>query len=174
MQTVSQKYRIIETSWGMLAYIVNKGKLIRLITPGSDLLRGENLSRICRGTYDKELFPELADKLIAYFAGQKVDFDDIPCDLTNLSPFSQRVLNATRRIPFSETVSYKEIAAMIASPRASRAIGRALAINPIPIVIPCHRVIRSDGQLGGYSGSNDIKFKSRLLELERSSSPKTG
>ncbi len=168
MQNSEQKYRLIETSWGMLAYIGCRGKLIRLITPGSDLLHGENLSRICHGTYDKELFPELADKLIAYFNRCQVDFDDIPCELTYLSPFSQCVLNATRKIPFAETVSYKKVAEMIASPRASRAVGRALALNPIPIVIPCHRVIRSDGQLGGYSGSNDINFKFRLIKLEQS------
>jgi len=157
-----QKYRIIETNWGMLAYIADKGKPIRLIPPDSHLLR-----RKLPGVCDESLLPQLAERLIAYFAGKWVSFDDIACDLTSLSEFTQKVLTATRKIPYGQTVSYNALAKMINAPQASRAVGNALARNPIPIVIPCHRVIRADGSSGGYSGSNDSDFKLKLINLEK-------
>ena len=167
MKIIEQKYRLVETKLGMLAYIARRGKLIKLITPGSKLLQKATIRDMGLGEYDSDLLPELADKLAEYFEGSAVSFNDISCDLTSLSAFAQRVLSATREIPFGTVVSYKEIADMIGSPKAARAVGRALASNPIPIVIPCHRVIRSDGQIGGYSGSNDVRLKRKLLRLER-------
>jgi len=81
--------------------------------------------------------------------------------------FQKKVWNELKRIPTGETRTYKEVAKAIGAPKASRAVANACASNPHPIVIPCHRVIRSDGKLGGYSGPGGTKQKKRLLEQER-------
>lgn len=101
----------------------------------------------------------------AYFSGRLRSFSAL-CDLDGLPPFTRAVLKITARIPYGEIRSYRWIANKLGKPRASRAVGNALARNPIPIIIPCHRVVRSDGSLGGYALGLD--WKKRLLELERS------
>ena len=106
----------------------------------------------------------LGRTLARYFRGEAVDFRDIPLDLDTATAFERRVYNATRRIPFGRVASYGQIARAIGNPRASRAVGQALGKNPIGIVIPCHRVVASDGSLGGYTGG--IEYKRRLLRLE--------
>lgn len=85
----------------------------------------------------------------------------------NLTPFQWRVLKATLKIPLGETRSYQWIANKVGSPGAVRAVGQALRRNPYPVMIPCHRVIKSDGGLGGYVGEKDSKKKIELLELEK-------
>jgi methylated-DNA-[protein]-cysteine S-methyltransferase len=102
-------------------------------------------------------------ELDEYFAGKRQAFD-VPIDWRLTGGFIQRVLRETARIPFGETRSYGQMAALAGSPRAFRAAGSALGANPIPIVVPCHRVLRSNGALGGYGGG--LEVKQRLLELE--------
>ena len=82
--------------------------------------------------------------------------------------FQQLVWNEIEKIPYGETISYKDIAVSIGKPRAARAVANACAKNPIPIKRPCHRVICSNGQLGGYSGPGGIETKKKLLEQESS------
>lgn len=106
-----------------------------------------------------------ARQLRQYFAGERQDFD-LPLDLSLASPFTRQVLSATSRVPFGCLATYRSIATDLGRPGATRAVGNALGSNPIPIVIPCHRVIRSDGSLGGYTGGLDIKR--HLLSLEGS------
>ncbi len=107
---------------------------------------------------------EIKQELFDYGLGRRQAFS-LPLDWQLTKPFQRSVLEATRRIPFGETRTYGWVARAIGAPRASRAVGRALATNPIPIIIPCHRVIASDGTLGGYGGG--LPLKQRLLELER-------
>ena len=102
-------------------------------------------------------------ELDEYFAGERQHFD-VALDRSLLGPFARKVLGRTARIPYGEVSTYAQVAAAAGSPRASRAAGNALASNPIPIVIPCHRVLRSGGGMGGYTGGLDRK--ARLLELE--------
>ncbi len=98
-----------------------------------------------------------------YFAGRRRSFD-MPTDLDGVTPFQRRVLMATLQVPAGQTVSYGDIARRVRAPRGARAVGQALGRNPIPIVIPCHRVVGAGGALGGYTGGLDIKKK--LLQLE--------
>jgi methylated-DNA-[protein]-cysteine S-methyltransferase len=103
-------------------------------------------------------------ELDEFFAGSRRDFD-IPLDYSMVKPgFTRRVLEQTARIPFGETVSYKGIAGRAGNERAFRAAGTALGSNPLPIVVPCHRVLHAGGGLGGYTGGLDIKRK--LLTIE--------
>lgn len=97
-----------------------------------------------------------------YFTGKLKKFT-FPLDFQS-SPFYKKTLTAVKNIPYGKTVSYQQIANQIGNPMAARAVGNANANNPIPIVIPCHRVIASDGTLGGYGGG--LRMKQWLLELE--------
>jgi methylated-DNA-[protein]-cysteine S-methyltransferase len=105
---------------------------------------------------------EAARQLRAYFAGQLRRFD-LPLDMQG-TPFQLAVWRELERIPYGETRSYSQIAAAIGAPRAVRAVGAANGANPIPIVVPCHRVIGASGKLVGYGGG--LPLKKRLLELE--------
>ncbi|MDX6691775.1 MAG: methylated-DNA-[protein]-cysteine S-methyltransferase [Solirubrobacteraceae bacterium] len=103
-------------------------------------------------------------ELDEYFAGRREEFD-IPLDWALVSgPFTRRVLQATADIPFGATLSYREVATEAGSPRGFRAAGNALGSNPIPIVVPCHRVLATGGGLGGYTGGLDVKRA--LLAIE--------
>ena len=102
-------------------------------------------------------------ELDEYFEGRRRSFD-VATDRSLLGPFARKVLGRTAKIPYGEVSTYGAVAAAAGSPRAARAAGNALASNPIPIVIPCHRVLHSGGGMGGYTGGLDRK--ARLLELE--------
>lgn len=105
----------------------------------------------------------LKGKLQYYLAGERVVFDE-PLDLSGATPFQRRVWLATREIPYGERRSYAQIARRVGSPQAAQAVGQALAANPLPLIIPCHRVVASSGDLGGFSGGPYLKR--RLLEME--------
>jgi methylated-DNA-[protein]-cysteine S-methyltransferase len=102
-------------------------------------------------------------ELDEYFSGRRRAFD-LPLDWTLTHGFGRRVLRATARIPYGEVSSYKAVAAAAGSPRGSRAAGNALGVNPMPIVVPCHRVLHSGGGLGGYTGG--VERKRLLLDVE--------
>ena len=108
-------------------------------------------------------FEDLSRRLEAYFRGEQVEFPDA-LDLSMVAPFRRVVLHETRLIPYGETRSYGWLASRVGNPRASRAVGQAMATNPIPIIVPCHRVVGSDGGLTGFGGG--LALKKRLLSLE--------
>ncbi len=106
---------------------------------------------------------EAARQLEEYFAGRRTEFD-LPLDLRLSAGFRRSVLTYLPAIGYGETASYQSVAAAVHNPKAVRAVGTACATNPLPVVIPCHRVIRSDGQLGAYLGGPEIKHQ--LLDME--------
>jgi methylated-DNA-[protein]-cysteine S-methyltransferase len=106
-----------------------------------------------------------ARELREYLSGKRSAFT-IPIDWSLFRPFQREALQAIFRIPYGETCSYHDIALEIGRPNASRAVGRANATNPMPLVIPCHRVIGRDGKLHGYGGGEGLKTKEWLLRLE--------
>jgi methylated-DNA-[protein]-cysteine S-methyltransferase len=111
----------------------------------------------------RRVIDRAAQQLTEYFGGTRNQFD-LPLDLSGLPSFTREVLTATAGVPFGKLDTYRGIAAQIGKPSATRAVGNALNRNPIPVIVPCHRIIRSDGSAGGYGGGLDIKF--RLLALE--------
>jgi methylated-DNA-[protein]-cysteine S-methyltransferase len=111
---------------------------------------------------DDSLFVEVVDQLNSYFAGKRETFD-LPLVVAGTA-FQKKVWTALESIPYGETISYKELAERIGRPRAIRAVGAANGANPIPIIIPCHRVIGNDGSLTGFGGG--LPLKKKLLELE--------
>ncbi len=109
----------------------------------------------------------LCSQLSAYFRGELRAFDT-PIDWGVMGDFQQRVLQQVVNIPYGQTRTYHEIAQQLDKPGAARAVGRANATNPMPLVIPCHRVLGADGKLHGYSGPGGVKTKAWLLQLEGS------
>jgi methylated-DNA-[protein]-cysteine S-methyltransferase len=107
---------------------------------------------------------QLAQALEKYFAGGPVSFADLPLDLQG-SPFHLQVWRELRKVPPGETVSYQELARRLGKPKAARAVGQACGANPIPLIVPCHRVIAANGKLGGFSAG--LERKRWLLEHEK-------
>ncbi|MGH2582077.1 MAG: methylated-DNA--[protein]-cysteine S-methyltransferase [Anaerolineales bacterium] len=107
-----------------------------------------------------------AKKMVLDYLSGKRDRLELDVDLSGITPFQRAVLEATRKVPRGQVSTYGEIARRIGNPKAVRAVGQALRRNPIPIVVPCHRVIASDGTLGGYAGNMRDRRKVELLRLE--------
>jgi methylated-DNA-[protein]-cysteine S-methyltransferase len=103
-------------------------------------------------------------ELDEYFDGRRRTFD-VPLDWTLTRAFRREVLHATTLIPYGDTSSYRKVASAAGRPKAARAAGSALANNPLPILVPCHRVLRTDGTIGQYTGG--IAAKTQLLTLEK-------
>ena len=127
-------------------------------------LLGDSVSR---ATWSPHLFKDLMERLKVYFSGHRTTFPD-KLDLSRATHFQREVWETTRLIPYGETRSYAWVAEQIKKPRAMRAVGQALSKNPLPIIIPCHRVVASDGKLGGFGGG--VEMKRYLLSLETSAS----
>ena len=156
---------IIETRIGWIGLAWNSRGLVALNLPRSP--RGRARRDLQReypdGIVHEHAPAEMIRELEEYAAGRRRAFD-LPLDWSSIKPFQRAVLQAASTIPFGETRSYGWIAQKIGNPKAARAVGQALGANPIPIVLPCHRVINSNGRLGGYGGG--LPMKVMLLKLE--------
>ena len=108
--------------------------------------------------------PPLVDQLARYCAGEKVRFSWRDLDWRGVPDFHLRVYRVLFDLPRGRVTTYADLARLAGNPRAARAVGQAMARNPLPIVVPCHRVVRSDGHLGGFGGG--LEMKHRLLSLE--------
>ncbi|MBI2345899.1 MAG: methylated-DNA--[protein]-cysteine S-methyltransferase [Deltaproteobacteria bacterium] len=110
-------------------------------------------------------------KLTRHLEGAQQDFTRVSIDLNGLPPFHQRTLKEARRIQPGQTVTYGALARQLRSPKAARAVGQALANNPVPIIVPCHRVLAAGGKLGGFSAAGGVTMKARLLAIEKRDRP---
>ncbi|MDI6690129.1 MAG: methylated-DNA--[protein]-cysteine S-methyltransferase [Actinomycetota bacterium] len=159
------KFTYYHTGYGVGALIFSDCGLAGLILPTKceEEIQKEVLRRFPAATCDNNKNTSLAKILSSYFRGEKVKFNQT-LDLVDFSPFEREVFQTVCTIPYGETRTYKWVAEVLAKPRAYRAIGKALGRNPIPIVVPCHRVVKSDGELGGFSAG--VWWKKELLKLE--------
>ena len=159
-------YDVLASPLGPL-WVAIGPKGVTTIHYGDEPSEGE-LKRLVRA-YGPGVVPDhrrssaLARELDEYFRGRRREFD-VDVDLSGLTPFQTRVLSATTKIPFGEVSTYGSVAKRAGNAKASRAAGGALNHNPIPIVVPCHRVVGSNGALVGYAGGLDVKRK--LLAIE--------
>lgn len=162
------EYRIFVTKAGYVGIVASRRGLRRVYLPhGSRRVLTATVRREFPGACESgRLLNDLVEALRRYFAGQPVEFD-VPLDLRGASRFEAAVWRACQKVAYGQCVTYKQLAERVGRPNAARAIGMAMRRNPWPIVVPCHRVVRSDGGLGGYSGPGGPDFKLRLLEMER-------
>jgi methylated-DNA-[protein]-cysteine S-methyltransferase len=158
-------YAGVDSPFGRLVVATTRRGIVRLAYPGEVDVVEELAERLTPRILEAPAkLDEARRELEAYFEGRRDDFD-LSVDLSLVrGEFTRKVLRATSRIPFGRTLTYTEVAAKAGSPRGSRAAGNALGSNPIPIVVPCHRVIHASGGLGGYTGGLDRK--EFLLRLE--------
>ncbi len=156
---------IVKTGFGNVGILQNGAKISRLWLPG--LSRNELVRQIRKysPTVSFTKSSPLMEKLTRYFSGRKVSFN-CPIDYENFPDFSITVLKELQKIGWGKTATYKGLAERIGNPRAARAVGMVMAKNPVPLIIPCHRVIRSDGGLGGFTTTLGIELKRRMLALE--------
>jgi methylated-DNA-[protein]-cysteine S-methyltransferase len=159
-------YAFVDSPFGPLLVAVGKRGLVRVSypdRPADDVLAelaGQISPRVLESARSTE---EVRRELEEYFEGRRRRFE-VKVDLSAIQGFSRKVLQQTSRIPFGSVITYRDVATRAGSPRAVRAAGNALGANPVPIVVPCHRVVRTGGGLGGYTGG--LERKEALLELE--------
>ncbi len=164
------RYRsAFQTEWGAGGVVASVSGLLEVFLPEEGVGREEMLARMAElypgALAENELTRRGALLLERYFAGQPVAFD-LPLDLRGTTPFQQQVYAAVVKIPTAGVKSYAEIAGEIGRPLAARGVGQAMAANPLPIVIPCHRVLGKAGVMTGYSGPGGVVTKRRLLVME--------
>ncbi len=162
-------YRTVDSPLGPLLLAATDAGLVRVAfeSLGFDAVLAVLAHRISsRLLHAPGRLDPVARELDEYFGGRRRSFD-VPVDLRLAAGFRRTVLDHLPEVPFGAVASYGAVAALAGNPKAVRAVGTACATNPVPIVVPCHRVVRSDGALGGYLGGIDAKRT--LLELEGAS-----
>lgn len=165
--TVMMRYTSLQTEWGFVSIVASsKGVCgLRLPEPTTAGAQEWAESHWPGAESDADVARDLQRQIQRYFTGRPVAFDG-DVDLSARSEFDRRVLAACRCVPYGSTITYGELARRIGRPGAARAVGGALARNPIPLVIPCHRVVAGNGALGGFSAPEGVACKRRLLDLE--------
>jgi methylated-DNA-[protein]-cysteine S-methyltransferase len=159
-------YRVVETPVGKLLIAATERGLVRVAyeREGHEAVLAVLADRVSPRILEApSKLAEAARQFEEYFSGRRKAFD-LPIDLSLAAGFRRTVLQHLSEIGYGQTESYAEVARAVGNPRAVRAVGTACATNPLPVVVPCHRVLRSDGSLGGYIGGLDTKTS--LLRLE--------
>jgi methylated-DNA-[protein]-cysteine S-methyltransferase len=162
-------YCLFDTAIGTCGIAWSERGLTRLQLPESD--RGTTEKRLrAKAAGLSQASPAAIDQLIAdvqrFMTGERVDFTAVAIDLMDVGPFERQVYAAARCIPWGQTVSYGELARRTGAPDAARAVGHALSRNPVPIIVPCHRVLAKGHRIGGFSAYGGAIAKERLLALE--------
>lgn len=160
------RYTLVTTEWGSFGFVSEANRLMETFLPQ----RGDGTRKAVRKHWpgaeeDPHAMPAFRRQVVEYFAGKKVRFN-VKVDLSSQTPFRTEVLESCRRIPYGQTASYGNLAGAVGKPGAARAVGGAMAHNPFPLVIPCHRVLTSGGGIGGFSSREGVEEKKRLLRLE--------
>jgi methylated-DNA-[protein]-cysteine S-methyltransferase len=159
------KYTVADVGVGWVGLLASGSGLLRVTLPQTSAEEAERLlsDRVTEAVRSDNLFADLTERLKSYFSGQRVSFDD-ELDLSGATAFQGEVWRLARLIPYGQTRSYRWLVQSLGKAGAGRAVGQALARNPLPVIVPCHRVVAQDGKPGGYSGG--IDRKKFLLRLE--------
>jgi methylated-DNA-[protein]-cysteine S-methyltransferase len=160
-------YAIFKTSLGWCGIIYGRHGLIKIYLPG---IKKEKLKKNIH-SYSKSIVEHrgrikiLVRNICSYFKGKNVRLN-LPVDMKTMTEFEKKVYKQAMKISFGKVKSYKWLAEKAGIPNGARAVGNALSKNPVPLIIPCHRVIKSDGRLGGYSAPGGILMKRKMLSIE--------
>lgn len=163
-------YTAFRTRLGWFGLCGTESGLLRACLPCRP--QGETMQTLLSGLGESAkasgLFQSIQEQVIAYYEGEKVDFSDAPVCLEGFTAFQQLVLRTLQAVSYGQTVTYTDLARRAGRPKAIRAVGSVMAANPLPLIIPCHRVLRTDGSLGGFSAPGGIDTKKWMLQLEKS------
>jgi methylated-DNA-[protein]-cysteine S-methyltransferase len=162
------QYCLFDTAIGSCGLAFNERGLTRLRLAERDRAWAEKGfgTRAARASRTPREIDQLIADIQSYMSGSRMDFSAVRLDLTGIGSFEQAVYAAARRIPWGATTSYGELALQIGAPQAARAVGRALARNPVPIIVPCHRILGKGHRAGGFSAPGGVFTKQYLLALE--------
>lgn len=162
------QYDIFRTQWGWFGLLDNGRGLMRTCLPVAhkEAVKNRMLSDIPDAKHSKKTFSTLKKAIKDYYKGTTVDFREVRVCLEDLSEFQQKVLTALRSVTYGNRITYGQLAELAGSPRGGRAVGTVLAENPLPLIIPCHRVIKSDGAPGFFSAAGGTQTKIRMLKME--------
>ncbi len=172
------KYAIFKTKWGFFGLSADKTGLLRTVLPMSNPKKVKKylLVGIFKAAREeKGLCSSLQKGIKRYYKSGYADFKktDFTISLAGLSDFGRKVISACKKIPPGETITYSQLAKKAGFPKASRAAGNILAKNSLPLIVPCHRVIRADGKIGNFSAPGGSKTKKKMLEHEKRIAAKT-
>ncbi|AOR34955.1 cysteine methyltransferase [Streptomyces fodineus] len=164
-------WAVVDTDIGPLMLAATRDGLVNVVFHATDAVRERALERLAArlGTAAVEdphapLLAEAIRQLRAYFAGERHDFD-LPLDWSLISGFNRQVLRELAAgVPYGSVVGYGDLAGRVGQPGGAQAVGAAMGANPLPVVVPCHRVVESDGGIGGFGGG--LETKRKLLALE--------
>lgn len=164
---MSERFRAIETGQGYAGIVATSRGVRRIFLRErtAAALRKAIKREFPAATEDARLMPDFAGQLTRFFAGENVAFK-VKLDSSGGTDFQRDVWRACRNIPYGETSSYGKLAESVGRPGGARAVGMVMKHNPFPPVVPCHRVLKSDGGLGGFSSPGGVKTKQSMLEME--------
>lgn len=158
---------LFPTAWGTFGFVAQRGRLLATFLPEAATRIQTRIKNDWPDAMEHpDALPAFRKQVEAYFEGERCTFR-VKIDVSRFTPFQQAVLEACRSIPHGQTAFYADLARAVGHPGAARAVGSTMARNPLPLVIPCHRVLRTDGSLGGFSSPKGIAEKNRMLRLER-------
>jgi methylated-DNA-[protein]-cysteine S-methyltransferase len=167
------RYALIDTAIGTFGIAWTDTGVARVALPGRDRARTELwISRDpAEPGFPEGVLADLPERIRRYAKGEHEDFTDVPLDLQGVPLFNRQAYAELLKIGYGETTTYGAIARTLGDVAMSRAVGQAMGANPIPLIIPCHRVLGADGKTGGFSSPGGITAKMRMLALEHAASP---
>jgi len=158
------KYALIDTAIGTMGFGWTEAGVARFSLPAAD--PESTRQRMARDADLATPDPALAERIVAYGEGERIEFDDVPLDLKGEPDFQRQVYDDILKLKWGETTTYGDIARRLGDLTLSRAVGQALGRNPIPLIVPCHRVLAAGNKRGGFSAPGGVTSKLRMLALE--------
>ena len=166
----TEQYHVFPTAFGVCGIAWSEGGITRLQLPERTPAATERRLRARPADSEAGVPTAAVRRAIAalerYFAGERVDFSGVELDLEGVGSFHRKIYAAARDLGWGQTASYGELARLVGSPGAARAVGQAMGRNPVPIIVPCHRVLAAGRKIGGFSAPGGTQTKQRLLVLE--------
>lgn len=166
------KYAIFKTKWGFFGFLADARGILRTTLPTNSYRTTKKYLLV--GMFqsvreDGKLYPGLQKAIRNYYKGTYANFKKLPLAINHnrLTGFALKVFRSCTQVPLGETVTYAQLAKEAGSPRAARAVGNVLAKNQLPLLVPCHRVIRADGKIGNFSAPGGSRTKKKMLEYEK-------
>ena len=165
------RYRLLDTALGPLAIGWTDLGISRVLLPGDTPEEMRARLEKAGGVEDADGQPEIAARVLAYAEGANDNFADVALDFAGVPEVNRRIYEHIRQLAWGETTTYGAIARWLGDVALSRAVGGAMGANPIPLIVPCHRVLAADGRTGGFSSPGGVRAKMEMLALEKAASP---
>lgn len=168
---IPMHYRMLETALGPMAIGWTDAGISRVLLPGDTPEQMRTRLEQAGGVEDAAGQAEIAARILAYAEGTNDSFADVELDLSRVPEVNRRIYAHIRVLSWGETTTYGAIARWLGDVALSRAVGAAMGANPIPLIVPCHRVLAADGRTGGFSSPGGVRAKMEMLALEKAASP---